>query len=218
MGKRRSIVICDERGRHPALTNPPQQQESESIAPQQCTDEGGNPRENIPPVAVEVPPRPEGPQPPRRSHKSRRQGQECRDRWKLGVEIFTAVIILAYTTVAALQWLQMRWSLEQAERAWMVFGDLTAPGDTLEERRKIYVADGRAHLMATFFNVGRSPAFHVVVRPGYMILDRDTPLNCRVQKLPGEPESRGVVPNESRDNPLQAAIVLENVTEETVGR
>src|SRR4051812_47484989 len=121
MGKRRPIIIRDERRRHTVSTYPPQQQGSESVAPQQAAEERGDSRENVPPTTVKVPPGPQGPQPPPRPRKTYRRRRECRDRWKLGVEIFTAVVVLAYTTVAALQRLQMRWSLEQAERAWMVF-------------------------------------------------------------------------------------------------
>lgn len=185
-----------------------------AVTPQQDTEKDSDSRENVSAAAVAIPPGFQGPQPPHHPHKSRRHRQECRERWKLRIEFATLVILFAYTTVTFLQWLQMRWSLEQSNRAWMVYRSLSGPGETNEERRTLLVSDGRLSLMAEFVNVGDSPALDVIVRPGHMILDSDVPLSCKTNELPGAPASRAIVPNNSQDLPLRTEIVIDSFTPE----
>jgi hypothetical protein len=101
---------------------------------------------------------------------------------------------------------------QSEQRAWVVFRELPGPGATTEEQQTMIVSNDRASLMATFINVGGSPAFDVVIRPGHMILDADVPLSCNMTQLPGEPISRGVVPNNDQDRPLRLEIIIEGLT------
>src|SRR3984893_10945260 len=103
--------------------------------------------------------------------------QENRDRWKLRVEIATALIILAYTVISILLWIANRHANEDAnrnfrrdERAWMAFsfaaGNLTftigktflVPTDLLNTG-KTTAKNGEGNIVVQMVETGEDLAF-----------------------------------------------------------
>jgi hypothetical protein len=64
-----------------------QQDEPTPIRPQQESQGSSNPSQDVPPSTIVIPISPQSPQPPYRKKKTGHKGAECRDRWRLGVEI-----------------------------------------------------------------------------------------------------------------------------------
>jgi len=98
------------------------------------------------------------------SHRSR---AECRDKWKLSVEIAAAIILVVYTFFTILLWRTSQSQLEASERPWLeariTFDEpprshSPAPGIT-------FLPDGTAGINAFVVvkNIGHSPASDIYV-------------------------------------------------------
>jgi hypothetical protein len=82
----------------------PKKDDVQAINPQDRPDASSEASENVLLHTAQGPPTPQNPQPPNNKQRAYRGRAECRDRWKLGVEILTFVVVLAYTVVAYHQW------------------------------------------------------------------------------------------------------------------
>jgi hypothetical protein len=134
-----------------------QQDEPCPVREQQEPQGGRDSGQDVPPPGVDVPIRPQGPHPPNHNNKTGRRGTECRDRWRLGVEI-VAVVIGVVGLYALIQTLSetrnqvniAQRSLEVSTRAWMNIshGKLVSA----------LVSDAPVKVGITLRNVGKTPA------------------------------------------------------------
>lgn len=132
-----SRLQCLWKPRLGSSTEPPGQQGEASKAPQQQAQGGGDRSKDVPPETVTVPPSTEGPQPPAPKKKTGRQGTECRDRWRLGVEILALL-------VGILGFIGLLLTLREARRATEAAIQSTkAARDTLTETKKSFRLDQR---------------------------------------------------------------------------
>lgn len=166
---------------------PPPQQEDGTVYQQQSPQRGSNSGQDISAATIGIPIRPQGPQPPRHKKKTRDKGRDCRDRWRLGAEIATAIIgviglgALIVTldqsrraTEAALQSVAIaRKQMELSERPWItVDASLTD---------RVEFGDNGGYMVAwvSLKNIGHSVATGILV-------DLDVVLLSHVEATPGE--------------------------------
>lgn len=104
----------------------PPPEKSDPVHEQRNSAESTNPGEDVPPPAVIVPPRPQGPQPPPDKDETRERRTERRDRIRLGVEISAVLVGLVgigglFITFQEMQETNRiaRQALETQERPWI---------------------------------------------------------------------------------------------------
>jgi hypothetical protein len=132
----------------------PNQYPVDSVHPQQHSRASGN-AGDYEPSDLQIVSSSASPQADEADNQTYRRRQEHRDRWKLGVEILTFLVVLAYTIVACNQWQQMivsnkqtRQIFETTERAHVTLG--AQSGKLAEDRNGVIVLH--------FYNAGRTPA------------------------------------------------------------
>jgi hypothetical protein len=168
---------------------PPTSQHVGTIDQQQKAEDSGKSGQGIPSAAVDTPVRPDGPKSPPRKKKAGRQGTECRDRWRLGIEFVVLVVgaislgLLFFTlqetiqatraatlaakaaqdqaTTAKIEALIAQKQMELSERPWVSVEVAAATPLSIDKNG--------LHLMVLFTlkNLGHSPA-------SYIRLERET--------------------------------------------
>jgi hypothetical protein len=82
----------------------PKKNDVQTIDSQSRADTNGESGKDILRNIPHDPKTPQNPQAPRGKKRTYRSREECRDRWKLGIEIATFLVVLGYTIVAYHQW------------------------------------------------------------------------------------------------------------------
>jgi hypothetical protein len=144
----------------------PKKDDVDAIDQQTRPTNGGDSSKDILPSSSDNPPTPQNPQPQKGKKRTYRSRQECRDRWKLGVEIVTFLVVAIYTVVAYRQWRAMVASndnttkaLQITQRAYVALGNKNG---TLAEFGK-EVEKGKRVVILHFVNSGLSTARHLVI-------------------------------------------------------